>query len=133
MTIYEASERYRIPIEVLQEYESWGLCGAVKKVMGAWQYDDEDIRRLSLIMTLHDAGFSNDEVETYMRLVLEGEATEKERLEIIGRHRDSTLDEIHFKQAQLDRLDYLRYKIQKAGRKETNQQTSLKSGKEDAG
>ena len=40
MTINEASERYNIPLEILREYESWGLCGAVKKVMGAWQYDD---------------------------------------------------------------------------------------------
>ena len=116
MTIQEAARRYRIPLEILREYESWVLCGAVKKVMGAWQYDDEDIRRLSTIMTLHDAGFSNEEVETYMRLLLEGESTEAERLAIISRHRDSTLDEIHLRQAQLDRLDYLRYKIRKAGK-----------------
>ena len=43
MTINEASERYSIPLDILKEYESWGLCGAVKKVMGAWQYDDGDI------------------------------------------------------------------------------------------
>ena len=39
MTIQEASERYHIPMHILREYESWGLCGAVKKVMGDWQYD----------------------------------------------------------------------------------------------
>ena len=43
MTIDEASTRYNIPLDILREYESWGLCGAVKKVMGAWQYDDQDI------------------------------------------------------------------------------------------
>lgn len=32
MTINEASERYKIPIKILQEYESWGLCGEVKKL-----------------------------------------------------------------------------------------------------
>ena len=32
MTIDEASECYRIPLDVLREYEKWGLCGAVKKV-----------------------------------------------------------------------------------------------------
>ena len=31
MTINEASERYNIPLEILHEYECWGLCGAVKK------------------------------------------------------------------------------------------------------
>ena len=48
MTIDEASTRYNIPLDILREYESWGLCGAVKKVMGTWQYDDQDIERLSM-------------------------------------------------------------------------------------
>lgn len=42
MTKQEASEKYNIPISILDEYESWGLCQEVKKVMGAWQYDDTD-------------------------------------------------------------------------------------------
>ena len=111
MTIEEAHRRYNIPVEILKEYESWGLCGAVKTVMGAWQYDEEDVERLSLIMTLHDVGFSKEEVESYMRLLLEGENTEAKRMKMLDAHRNGTLDEIHFKQRQLDRLDYLRYKI----------------------
>ena len=59
MTIQEASEKYNIPIKILQEYERWGLCGEVKKVMGSWHYDNSDIERLSTIMTLHDIGFTN--------------------------------------------------------------------------
>ena len=114
MTINEASERYHILVEVLKEYESWGLCDEVKKVMGVWQYDDQDIQRLSMIMTLHDVGFDNSEVESYMRLLLEGDSTEKERLDMLNKKRGATLDELHFKQKQLDRVDYLRYKIQKA-------------------
>ena len=58
MTKQEASERYNIPIWLLDEYESWGLCQEVKKVMGSWQYDDSDLERLSMIMTLHDAKYS---------------------------------------------------------------------------
>lgn len=113
MTINEASERYKIPIKILQEYESWGLCGEVKKVMGSWHYDESDIERLSTIMTLHDIGFTNDEVEKYMRLLLEGETTEKERLKMLNDKRNGTLDEIHFKERQLDRLDYLRFEMKK--------------------
>ena len=30
MTMKEASERYNIPIKILKEYESWGLCGAAR-------------------------------------------------------------------------------------------------------
>lgn len=113
MTISEASERYNIPIKILQEYESWGLCGEVKKIMGTWRYDDSDMERLSTIMTLHDIGFTNEEIEKYMRLLLKGKATEQERMKMLNNKRDSTLDEIHFKEKQLDRLDYLRFEMKR--------------------
>lgn len=113
MTIQEASDRYQIPMNILKEYESWGLCWAVKNVMGAWQYDDEDLERLSLIMTLHDIGFTTEEVETYMRLTLEEKGGERERLRMLNRKREFTLDELHFRERQLQRLDYLRHEIQK--------------------
>ena len=54
MTIEEASEKYCIPIKILKEYESMELCKTVKRVMGEWHYDDEDIKRLSMIMTLYE-------------------------------------------------------------------------------
>ena len=114
MTMKEAGERYKIPIKILKEYEKWELCSAVKKVMGAWQYDDQDIERLSMIMTLHDMGFNNREVETYMRLTLEGEHTEPERIAMLNRRRGKTLDEIHFKEEQIAHMDYLRYEMQKS-------------------
>lgn len=41
-------------IKILLEYECWGLCGEVKKFMGAWKYDQTDIERLSLIIPLHE-------------------------------------------------------------------------------
>ena len=113
MTITEASERYQIPMEILKEYESWGLCGTVKKVMGAWQYDDQDLERLGLIMTLHDIGFQNEEVEEYMRLLLEGENTEERRMQMLNRRRGIALDEIHLREKQLERMDSLRYMIRK--------------------
>ena len=116
MTINEASERYKIPVKILREYESWGLCGEVKKVMGSWRYDESDMERLSTIMTLHDIGFTNDEVQQYMRLLLEGESTEKERMKMLNDKRNGTLDEIHFKEKQLDRLDYLRFEIQRGNK-----------------
>lgn len=113
MTKDEASQRYRIPPHILDEYENWGLCGALKKVMGAWQYDDEDLERLSTIMTLHDIGFTAEEVENYMRLLLEQPDSDRQRLRMMEEKRKATLDEIHFRERQLQRLDYLRHEIQK--------------------
>ena len=65
MTIQEASECCRIPLHILQEYERWGLCRAVKDVMGTWQYDQTDIERLSLSLTLHDVGFHQRRARPY--------------------------------------------------------------------
>ena len=113
MTIYEASERYNIPIEILKLYESWNLCGVVKDVMDEWQYDDTDLERLSLIMALHDIGFSNDEIESYMRLLLEDNQSDISRLKILDKKRDDVLRDIHIREKQLQRLDYLRYHIRK--------------------
>ena len=114
MTIQEASERYQIPMHILREYESWGLCGAVKKVVGDWQYDDTDLNRLSTIMTLHDIGFTSSEVEVYMRLLLDGKPSGTQRLRMLEEKRSAALDEIHFKERQIQRLDYLRHEIRKA-------------------
>ena len=111
MTIQEASECCRIPLHILQEYERWGLCRAVKDVMGTWQYDQTDIERLSLILTLHDVGFAPEEVEHSMRLLLVGDSTKEERARMLKERRDGTLDEIHLRQQQLDRLDYLRHEL----------------------
>lgn len=106
-------EAYGIPMDVLKLYESWGLCEEVKRVMGVWQYDDTDLERLSMIMTLYDIGFDNTEIEVYMRLMLKGGETEAERLGMLNKKRSITLDEIHFREKQIDRLDYLRHQINK--------------------
>ena len=85
MTIEEASKKYNIPIHILKEYESWGLCQEVKKVMGSWQYDETDLERLSLIMTLYDLDFSVEEIEKYMKLSLK--KNENECLKLLNKKR----------------------------------------------
>lgn len=113
MTRKETSERYRIPLKILKEYEGWGLCGAAEKVMGSWQYEEPDIERLSRIMTLRELGFDSSETEAYMRLELEGEGTRPERLEMLSRKRGTILEEIHCKEKQIAHMDYLRHEMQK--------------------
>ena len=113
MTKKEASEKYQIPEEILDEYEKWNLCGEVKKVMGVWQYDDTDLDRLGMIMTLHDVGFENEEMSN-IRLYLKGDETAAKRMRILKQKRDATLDEIHFQEKRLEYLDYLRYKTRNA-------------------
>lgn len=112
MTIEEASRKYCIPIRILHEYENMKLCKTVKQVMGAWNYDDEDIERLSLIMTLYNTGFSKKDVDEYMQLALLEKNNEK-CLKILNQKRKNTLDQIHILEKQLDHLDFLKNEIKK--------------------
>lgn len=112
MTRKAASKRYNIPISLLEEYERWELDGSRKKTAGAWQYDDQDLERIGMIMTLYSIGFNGSEVETYMRLVLEGENTRPQRIAMLTTMRRKTLDEIHSMEKQISTMDYLRHKMQ---------------------
>lgn len=111
MTISEVSECYHISLEILREYENWGSCGELKKVKGSWQYDETDLERLSLIMTLRDSGFDEDEIKIYLGLPPKGKTTDSRRLKMLDQKRDRVLNEIHFREKQLERLDYLRHGI----------------------
>lgn len=120
MTIEEVSRKYLIPRKILEEYESWGGCGAVKKVIGAWQYDEQDLERLSLIMTLHDIGFEKEEIESYMTLMIQGSDKGNVRLMMLEKKRVDLLDEIHFQEKKLEHLDYLRYGMREIKQKGRN-------------
>jgi len=112
MTIYEVSKKYCIPIELLKEYESWKLYKTKKKEIGKWQYDEQDIEKLSMIMTLYDAGFCNQEIKQYMLLSLHTDTKEK-RISMLNQKRSNTLEEIHKREKQIEYLDYIKYEIQK--------------------
>lgn len=114
MTDREISERYNIPLSVLQEYESWGFGRTTGEKSGPRQYDDRDLEYLSLVMTLHDIGFKKSQTETYIKLLLHDSAgVSAQCLNMLEQRRRELLNEIHFHENQLARLDYLRYSIRK--------------------
>ena len=100
MTKQEMLKKYNVPAELLDKYE---------KIKKCTSYTDKDIENISMIMTLYDAGFDNDEVKNYICLC--NEDTAVRRTEMLAKKRKSTLDDIHLKQKQLDGIDYLSYKI----------------------
>lgn len=65
-------------------------------------------------MTLTDIGFTIVEIKEYMGLQLSPEKTKQERLAMLERRRQESLDKIHTKEIRLNRLDYLRPEILKA-------------------
>lgn len=82
-----------------------------------WQYNDEDLERLSTILTLHDIGFTSEEAEIYMRLLLEQSDSRQRRLQMVEEKRNEILDEMHIQERKLQKLDYLRHELQKNKRR----------------
>ena len=103
MTASEAAERYSIPRDLMDEYMSWGLCGGA-------DLDDTDLERLGIMITLRDVGFSEPEIETYMRLSLVP-GSEAERLRLLDKRRAECLDDIHAREKRLGCIDYLRHSL----------------------
>ena len=56
--------------------------------MDEWHYDDADLERLSMIMTLHYIRFGNSAVERYIRLLMESSSTEGERMHMLEKRKD---------------------------------------------
>lgn len=46
-----------------------------------------------------------------MCLVKKGRSTDEQRLDILNMKRNDIISKIHLKEEQIDKLDYLRYKI----------------------
>lgn len=109
MTRQEIMERYHLSASVLAEYDRWDFC----REPGA-AYTSGDVERLSLLLTLLDVGFTAQEARAYVRSALQEPDCPRPRLRLLEEKRAALLDEIHLREQKLQRLDYLRYELQKA-------------------
>ena len=126
MTITEASKTNKIPLALLRWYAT-EHAGTEKKNPGnkketkigkddAIHFTEKDIEKLSLIMTLQDIGFDKKEISTWLRLQKDDKHSCAACLKMLNKLRSETLDAIHLKEKTLDRIDFLRYELQrKAG------------------
>ena len=57
-------------------------------------------------MTLYDVGFTSPEVEHYL-------CADSAQMQMLQTRREQLLEDIHRRQTQLDRLDYLRFTLTK--------------------
>lgn len=109
----EISRRYKIPKEIIKEYDQWELCNQRDSQLNDNHYDEDDLITLRTIMTLQEIGFCKLEAKKYIKLLLEMKDTRSERLCLLEKHRIETLDTIHLKEKQLVKIDYLRFEILK--------------------
>ena len=116
MTITEVSEKYKIPLALLQRYATEKADAESKgrklRQAESYRFTDSDIEQLSVRMTLQDIGFAEEEITAYLRLLQEGENSAEACLNMLNKLRSRTLDTIHGKEKALERIDYLRYELQ---------------------
>ena len=69
-------------------------------------FSEKDVQRVFWIDCYRQIGMSIEDIKYYITLCAKGENTAQERLEIIQRQRQKTLDDIEKLQVVLEKLDY---------------------------
>ena len=111
----DMSKRYGIPLRVIRAYEQWNLCAngtqnAGKETKTDLQ-TDADLKNLSLVMTLYELGFTEQEAMSYLCLCLQGPQTVQQRRRMLQMRRDALLQTIHDLEKLVAHIDYLRCEI----------------------
>ena len=78
------------------------------------RWDDRDLEKISVLMTLCESGFSESEAVRYL-LHLEDRQECDACMALLDTKRHSMLDEIHRREKQIENIDYLKYKIRNGG------------------
>lgn len=115
MTAEEIRKRYNVSAAALKIYEDQVRMVSEENQTKEKDYDDQDLERIDMIMTLGKMGFPDEEIGIFVRMEKEGEITKGQRLGMLKKQRRHILDEIHQKEKILGELDYLRYEL-KGGR-----------------
>ena len=65
------------------------------------------------IEVLREFGLTDEELENYVQLEEQGHSTCEQRIRMLTMARKKTLDEIHLKEKQIERMDYLRHEMRR--------------------
>ena len=107
MRIAEISEKYGITQDTLRYYERIGLLPPIARTAsGVRNYSDSDCARIEFIKCMRQAHVSIEALQTYMRLLDQGEETLSERKAILTQQRDLAQQRITEMQEALDLLSY---------------------------
>ena len=109
MKIKDVSEKFQISPDTLRYYEKIGLIHNVSRDKnGIRNYSQENYNTIAFIKCMRAASVSIDGLSRYMELFQQGEATRKERRQILTEERDHL--ESRMKDIQ-EALQHLNWKI----------------------
>ena len=106
-TIIEVERKTGVAARTLSVWADKGLFPFVQKDNNnVWYFSEKDVQWVFWIDCYRQIGMSIEDIKHYITLCAKGENTAQERLEIIQRQRQKTLDDIQKLQVVLEKLDY---------------------------
>ena len=112
MKIEEVHQKYQVSMDKLKKFEEAGLFEDKKTCDGCCEYQDQDIDKLSCILSLDKVGMDADTIQEYLNLERKGDTTKAQRKQLLRKQRDIMLNDLHDKQKCLDCLDFLIYELE---------------------
>lgn len=107
MNIAEVSKKYGLTADTLRYYERIGLLPPIaRNKSGNRDYSESDCGWIEFIKCMRSAGLSIEVLSEYISLFRKGDATLKEREELLIRERNRLQERIQAMQATLNRLNY---------------------------
>lgn len=106
LTIAEVAERTGVSAHTLRYYERIGLLDVPRDPAGHRQYDERAYARVVFLSRLRMTGMPIRELQRYVALVGDGEATVPERLQMLLAHRAAVRAQIRELQLALETVDF---------------------------
>ncbi|USF25226.1 putative HTH-type transcriptional regulator [Firmicutes bacterium ASF500] len=114
-TIGEMAQRLNVAPSTLRYYDKEGLLPFVERSSGGIRmFKDEDMEWLQMLGCLKKAGMPLREIKFFMDWSRQGDATIRQRLDLIEKQRQSVLEQQRQLEDTLLMLDYKRWYYQTA-------------------
>lgn len=106
-TIGEVAKLTGIPASTLRYYDKEGLLPFVERTSGGVRvFSDEDCEWIRIIECLKSAGLELKHIKGYIDMVLAGDSTIKQRLQLFVYQRNAVIEQMNKLQNILSVLDY---------------------------
>ena len=106
-TVKQVSEKTNLAAHVLRYYEKEGLLPQVgRSKSGIRHYSEDDLEWLGLICCLKNTGMSIKQIKDFVDLSIEGDATLKQRCEMLQEHKNNVEAQIRDMQQYLTKVSH---------------------------
>lgn len=104
--VTEVAKMMGVLPSTLRYYDQEGLLPNIKRVNGIRVFEDEDFKWLRVLNCLKNTNMPIKKIKRYVDLAQEGDATLKERQQLIQEQKQNILDQIKQFQYYLQEIEY---------------------------